>query len=316
MNLIISIITVFHLLRIIKKKYPLRLKSKILIFLGICLPIMDYIIRYYRDEPILSSLTVLFQSFPYQMMVWGVLALLYWIYKRNFRKAGVLLLPLVGMLFYISITALTTEKIYFLKPFSDIYISFNLIKPGYIFPLLLILLLWIVKRWLGFSAKKISYFSIHIIILSILISVFFKTYTFFTLPDSFSKNSNILITPTDHLLVNWNAIELNGRDYYVSTFRFLYGWNTDVKKYPLSNDYELLQSILIYPDILAYYSSSFQVPVVKTSVKNENLLVEIRELSPLSDIFWMNRLTLERNRTGHVLQLNKNYKTFAQPLDL
>lgn len=316
MNLVISVVFISHLFKVIQKKYTLRFKSRFLILLGTILPSVDYVIRYYREEPILSSVTVLFQSLPYQGLFWGILALFYWIYKRSFHKAGVLLLPIAGMALFIFLASFTPEKIYFLKPFSEFYISLNLIRSGYLLPLLLIFLLWTVKRWSRFLRRRFNSLSISIVILSLLVAVCFKTYTYFTLPDGFTKSSNLILAPSDHFMVNWNAVELNGKGYYFSTYRILSGWNTDIKIYPVSNDYDLLQSILIYPELLTYYNSAFQVPVVKTSVKNENLLVEYTELTDLNDILWMDYLVVERNRRGQVLQSKKNYKFFNWNLEI
>lgn len=316
MNLIISVIIVFHLFRVLRKKFSLKFKSKFLIILGVCLPSIDYFIRYLHNEPIFSSLRVVFQSLPYQTLFWGMLALLYWIYKRNFHKAGVLLLPLTGMIFYFAVTAFTPEKIYFLQPLSDLYISFNLIRSGYILPFFLITVLWFAKRWIGVSATQVSQFSLYVVAGSLLVSLVFKTYTYLSLPDSFTKSSSISISPADHSLVNWNAIELNGREYYISFFRLLSGWSSEMKTYPISNDYELLQSILLSPEILCFYSTAFQTPIAKISVKNENLHLEISELSPLKDLLWMDRLILERNRTGHILQSTRSYKSLSWELNL
>jgi len=309
MNILICLITVRHIIINWEIKYSVPRKSSLLIYVGVLAPLGDYILRIFLGEIWFQTSGLIFHSFAYHVLFWGLIALLHWVYWRNIKQAITWLVPLLGLLLYAIFSTFSTEMNPFLAPFSKSSVSLNWVNAGYLIPLILIAILWITKKWNRLSRLAISRISLSIVLLFVVFFGAVQMNIKRMVTDSFTQTRNINITPANFVPLDWDVVAYQENRYQVSHYNLIKGWRREANDKDAFHNFEMSQSILLNPRIFQIYSTTFKNPVISTSVQNETMMIEISELIPSSEILWVDNLQLIINRTGQIIDYNVDYRT-------
>ena len=309
MNIVISLIT-FQCLRLNwEVKRPISTKSSILIILGIIAPLGDYILRIILGEIWFQTSGLVFHSFIYHGLLWGVMALLHWVYQRNIRQAVIWLLPLTGLFTYFIFTVLSTEALPFFSPLSDIRLSLNWVNSGHLIPLILAVAFWITKKWTHLNRVLISRVSLGIFLVYIISMGTIQINIKRMLAETPIQNSMVNITPARFLPLDWDVVTYANNHYQVRRYQLVNGWIDEVLEPDAFHNFDMSQNALRDPKIFRIVSSAFKNPVISTTIQNETMMVEISEVVPSSEILWIDNLQLIINRTGQLVDYHVDFRT-------
>ncbi len=307
MSILICFLSVFHFICIIQKRVFISKTTKGFIYLGVFLPIGDYILRFILGEEWFQSGNLIFHSFFYQAFFWSIIALLYWVYTRDFKGVFRFYLPLSGLFANMLFCLFSTENLAFFAPLYKTGFHFDLINAGYIIPLTVMLILWATKHWSELSAITISRLSFGFLVFFLLVVSIIKQNAANNLTDDFKDVKNINITPANNLQTEWNVAAYRDGMYLVGRYHFVQGWQGEIKKEAAFDDLEISQNILHDPTIKHLYFNAFKNPVIKMELQNEVIGVTISELRPSVEPLWVKQIQIIKNRSGQIMDINTNF---------
>ncbi|MCP4757015.1 MAG: hypothetical protein GY866_39635 [Proteobacteria bacterium] len=307
MNTIICIFSVYYFFKLVDKRISIGIGSKVLIYMGILMPIGDYVFRLVLGEIWFHTSGLIFHSFFYQGLFWSISALLFWVYRRDVKGAGRLLLPLVGLSIYALFTILGTESVAFLGPITLYSIHLDWIGSGYLIPLAVYILLLISKKWSDLSLYAIGRLSLGFLFLFFIYVGIVRYNIERSLDDSFQRHGSIVITPANSLQTVWNAVVKENNHYLSRKYHFIRGWQGEIQKHQISNDFEISQSVLLDPLVRLLYQNALKNPMLNADIQNEVLKVEISELFPSIEPLWIAKIKITKNRSGQLLDFSVDY---------
>ena len=309
MNILICLITIKSILTSWRFKNPITAKSGFLIYLGAVAPVGDYILRLVLGEIWFQTSGLIFHSVIYQGLVWSLFALLHWVYWRNIRQAVNCLLPLLGLLAYTVFTILSTEAMPFFAPLSHAKVSFNLVNAGYLIPMVLAIMLRTTIKWIRLNNLIVSRISLSILLIFIVSMGLAQLNIKRTSSNVFSTTSELTIIPTGILPYSWAVVSLQDFQYQVGRYNLFKGWDKEIDTKHAFLNFKMAQNALLDPRIFLIYVSAFKNPVISASIQNETMMVDISELTPYSELWWVDRLQIIINKTGQFVDYNIDYRT-------
>jgi len=303
MNVLISALTLFSLYHFREESKKLHRNAWLLMLTGTLLPSLDYLYSIIFKLPGIVWGPLWFHSPFYLATGLSVIALWIWVYTRSWQKAVQSYWPLAGQLLYLALTSLSTERIPFLRPFDEGSFSADLVNQGYLFPGLLIVLLWFTKRWNGLKTRKLCLISLGVIPLFLLLSFGIRVVAFTHLPEPMEKAEVLSATPANILQSKWNVVSLKGGKYHYAQFNLFAGWSTEPAVLQSSNDSDLAQALLEDPHFKGLYVYQFKNPVISTKLLNEQLRIEISELVPLKEVIWNKAMVVTKNSSEQIVEV-------------
>lgn len=307
MNSVICFISAFHFFKLIQRKKFIKRKTRLLIYIGTIMPLGDYLLRLIRGDLWFFSGELIFHSFFFQSLFWTVIAFLYWVYAKDFKKALRAYFPLVGLLFYALFTFFSTEHLNFLSPFLNTTANIDWVNAGYIIPLIIVGLLWITKKWSELSTSAISKLSLLSLAMFMILVGFIRGNVVRDLVDDLRLAETISITPANSLQTEWNVVAYKDRRYFIGRYHFVQGWLGKIKEESAFDDFQISQNILRDPSIRGLYFNAFKNPVIKTELQNETISITISELIPSIEFLWVKEVQMVKNRSGRIMDLNVSY---------
>ena len=309
MNIVICAFAVHHVLILIQKRVTISRWSRSLLFLGIILPAGDYLLRFFIGEIWFQTGGLIFHSLIYQAFFWGTLTLLSWVYQRDVKKAGILLLPLVGLSLYVLFSIFSTEDLPFLSPFSLASFKLGWVNSGYLIPVVIFILLWVTSRWSEMSRKTTSILSISML----MIFITYSGISYYRINQqwqkSFPEAQIVSIVPSNHQQTTWRVVTCHQGSYLHSDFHFIQGQRGEIAEQPALSDSESSQLALLDPMIRVMFQRAFKNPVIQTNIQNESMNISISELLPLIEPVWIKQLQLRKNKSGQLVVFEINYGT-------
>lgn len=310
MNSLISIFALFEFFNLVKDRYYLQRRERGLIFLGALLPLLDYWFSFKADAYSSTFSYPYLHSFFFLSVSCFVVALIHWIYFRNVKKAGTLFFPLIGLSAFFFFTLFSTEQAAFFTPFSDRTFSFNWVLSGYAVPLLFTLLFFAFRFWSGIERNMASKGGLAFLFVFILIMGSFKGLIYLNLPNDFSREGQLQAEPLNLMQTRW-LITLKKNDHYVhQVFNLIGGFESNPKKSPLADEVDIFKTLLLEPALAQVYFQEFKNPVVSLSFVHDNILIEITELYPLTELVWIQSLSIIKNSSGQTIETKVQRKSF------
>ena len=304
MNILISALTLFSLYHYWGFARRLPKKAWWLALFGVFLPILDYLYCYFQAAPGLVETPLWFHSPFFVLMGLAVLASWTWIWTRSVRQAVQVFWPLVGLLLYLGLTVLSTDAVPMLRPFSEMSFSLGWVRGGYFFLTLLILLLWLSKRWTRLKTRTLCATSLALTLSFIGFSFAIQALITYNLPAELQSAKHLRMIPTDLFATRW-ALTTQKKDKYIrKNFSILSGWEQQTYITPVSNDFDLAQALLLDPQIRRLYIYQFKNPVMTTTLLNEQIRIEFNELTPLRELIWTKSIVIIKNASGPIETLD------------
>lgn len=310
MNSLICFLTVFHAVKLFQRRWFVSRKVRRLIFLGIFLPLSDYILRIILGELWFYSGNLVFHSFFYQMLFWSVLALLYWVKTREIESAIVFFFPVLGLFFYFLFSLLSTESLRFFTPFSDFTFHLGWINAGYFVPTVLALFLWGIKRWSEMSVENISRISLSVFAVFLITSGIVWNNAIGDMEKVAKGSELIRIKPSNSLHTEWDVTSYQNRVFKSGKYHFVQGWQGKMESVEAFGDFNLAQNVLLDPYIRSLYLKGFKNPILDVEIQNEVLKITIRELNPSIELLWLKQIQILKNDSGQIIDTTVNYGTF------
>lgn len=305
MNVPIAALTLFHLYHLLRDKRYLSKGSWILVLLGCLLPLVDYGVFLFSDAPGLFGVPLYFHSVFYLAPFLGVLSLWVWIGTRSARRAAQTFLPLLGLLLYGFLTLLSTERTPFLRPLTEASSSLDLINRGYLFPMVLILVLWGTKRWHALKTRTLSLSGLGILVGFLVFNGGLRLVMVGTLPEQMQDPDTFTCEPANILQTQWHVTSLKRDRYIFSSFTVFSGWDETPQVLLTSNDFELAQTLLLDPYFKAIYVHGFKNPLIETKYLSDAMRIKITELLPLRELYWNKVVTLTTGGSGQILEIER-----------
>ncbi|NQU64842.1 MAG: hypothetical protein HQ517_11270 [SAR324 cluster bacterium] len=309
MNIVVCVFACYYALNLIQKKITVSRGSRYLFYLGIVLPAGDYLLRFIIGEIWFQTEGLIFHSLIYQSLFWGVGALLSWIYLRDIKKAGRVLLPVAGLLVYTLFSVFGTENLSFLAPLSSHFFKLGWVNSGFLILVVVYTVLWIITRWSELSETTVS-------ILALFILLVFVTYAGISYnrivrewQKSFPKARVVSILPANHQQTLWNVVTRQQDTYSHGKFHFIRGQQGEITEHAELSDSEVSQMALLDPTIRVMFQKAFKNPVIQTNMHNESMLITISELLPLIEPIWIKRMQFRKNKSGQIVAFEIDYGT-------
>ncbi len=309
MNIVICFISAFHFFKLIQRKKFIQRNTRFLIYIGIIMPLGDYLLRLVLGDLWFYSGALIFHSFFFQIFFWTVIAILYWVYAKDIKGALKAYYPLVGLLLYALFTLFSTERLNFLNPFFSTTVNLDWVNAGYSIPLIIAGLLWVTKKWSELSASTISKFSLIGLTVFIVLVGFIRNNVVRDLVNDFRPAKTISIIPANNLQTEWNVVAYKDRQYVVGRYHFVQGWLGKIEEEPAFDDFQISQNILRDPSVRGLYLNAFKNPVIKTELQNEVISVTILELRPSIEFLWVKDAKMVKNRSGQIMDFSVRYGT-------
>jgi hypothetical protein len=309
MNIVVSAFVVYNVLNLIQKRLRISRWSRSLLYIGTVLPVGDYLLRFLIGEIWFQTGGQIFHSLIYQVLFWGVMGLLSWVYQRDVKKAGVFLLPLVGLLIYALFSVFSTESLPFLSPFSLVSFKLGWVNSGYLVPVIIFILFWFTSRWSEVSSRTTSMLALSVLV----IFITYSGISYFRINQdwqkSFPEAQIVSIVPVNHQQTMWRVVTCLNGSYFHSNFHFIQGQRGEIAEQPALNDSEASQLVLLDPMIRDIFRNAFKNPVIQTNIQNESMNITISELLPLIEPIWIKQLQLRRNKSGQLVVFEIDYGT-------
>jgi len=300
MNIPISLITLYCLARYLGRKNNLSRRRQILIIAGALLPLLDFLVLMIRGVEAYHYGELYFSSFFYQGFGWLVIAFFYWSYTKQIKNSLEFILPLAGLSWYFLFALLSTEAPPFFAPLSLSRFHLDWVKSGYLIPFILVVLVLFSYNWVKMSRKNLRILALGVVAFYVVVSGLMRLTVFSSISEELKQSKKLSIQPTSHVPIFWDVTAYENGRYRTVEYRLFLGASEE-KNVQGVNDLELLQSVLIDPEINRYYYS-FQNPLVKAEILNEQLSVEISELIPLQEIYWVNKLSFIKNQQSRLVE--------------
>ncbi len=309
MNIVVCAFAVYNVLNLIQERVTISRWSRSLLYLGIILPAADYLLRFLIGEIWFQTGGLIFHSLIYQAMFWGTLTLLSWVYQRDIKKAGILLLPLAGLLLYGLFSIFSAENLPFLSPFSLVSFKLGWVNSGYLIPVVIFILLWATTRWSEVSRKTTSILALSML----MIFVTYSGISYYRINQQWQKSfpdaQIVSIVPSNHQQTMWRVVTSHQGSYFHSDFHFIQGQRGEIAEQPALSDSETSQLALLDPMIRVMFRKAFKNPVMQTNIQNESMNISISELLPLIEPIWIKQLQLRKNKSGQMVVFEINYGT-------
>ncbi|MBU2513364.1 hypothetical protein KJ966_18645 [bacterium] len=309
MNSLICLLTVFHILALVQQKVFIAKGKRRLVYLGIVLPLGDYVLRFFLGELWFYSGNLIFHSFFYQGLFWCIVVLLFWIYSRDLRSSIKFLLPLSGLGFYYICSLFSTDELFFGAPFFSGSFHLDWISSGYLIPSVFALFLWLIKRWSEMSVKTISRLSLCVLAAFIIIAGIIRFKAENAAAEKVENYNALSIMPANSLLTEWSVVFYADKSYYSQRFHFVQGWQGQPEKAEAFDNFAVAQKVLNNPSIRRVYLYGFKNPIIKIEFQNEALFVTISEFKPLIDFLWIKQIKIIHSRSNQVVDMNVQYGT-------
>ncbi|MDT8447241.1 MAG: hypothetical protein RRB13_10165 [bacterium] len=304
MNALIAALTLFNLFHWTRDQKLLSKGSWALIFAGTLLPLLDYIAFLTSSEPGLFWMPLWFHSPFYLAALLSVISLWVWIGTRNLKRATQVFWPLAGLGVYLLLSLISTQRLPFLRPFSDFSFSLGLVNQGYLVVLSLTILLWVTKRWNRLKTITVCKASLAILVGFVLVNGVVRVLVLATLPEEMRQGERVSLQPANWFQSSWHVSSLKRDRYHYADFNLIGGWGP-TQMLQSSNDFELTQTLLLDPYFKSLYVHGFKNPVVETKYINDLLRVQITELWPLREVYWTRLLTLTKTSSGQILEIER-----------
>lgn len=309
MNAAAGLLTVYFFLTLIQQRFSVSTGSRLLLYLGIMLPTVDYILRFVIGERWFQTDGLVFHSVFYQALFWGVVTLLVWVYNRDLKRAARFLLPFVGFLVYVLFSVFSMEQVSFLTPLSSAAFSLGWILPGYLVPTVLLLLLLGIRLGSDLSKTVIS-------VLAMVLVIVFVGYAGISyhriqteLDRSLGDAPVVEIVPENHQQTIWRVVIREPGGYAYARFHFIRGQQNPFQSQQLDADRGLSESVLLDPMVRQIYWKSFRSPVIQVESQNKTLLITIRELLPLIEPLWVKQVRIVKDGAGRMIRFEADYGT-------
>lgn len=310
MNSLICFLTVFHIFKLLQNKLFVPKLSRRMIYLGIFLPLGDYLLRFWFGEIWFYSGNLIFHSFFYQAFVWSIIALLYWVYSRDLRATFRFYFPLVGLAAYLIFSVFGTEHLAFWSPFSNRSWHLDWINSGYVIPLSVAALLRLTKRWSEFSSITIARISLGVLVVFLVIIGAIRFNAQSDIPLEYRNLDMVNLLPANNLQTEWDVVSYRAGSYYAGRFHFVQGFPEEFEQIDAYDDYDAAQTIMLNPAIRNLVLNGFRNPQIKIEIQNEILKVSISELKPLVGLLWIKQATMTCNRSGMINEFHIRHGTF------
>ncbi len=309
MNSLICLLSAFHVLALLQTRLFISKVTKRLIYLGILLPLGDYILRFILGEIWFYSGDLIFHSFFYQGLFWLILAVLYWIYNHRIGPSIRILSPLLGLSFYFLFSLFTTESLNFFAPLFDIRIHWGWIYSGYLIPTVFALLLWLNKVFSKMTVLTISRFSLIMLVAFVAFAGIIRNNASNAVAQFKNDNAVVSLLPANSLLTEWHAIIYQNKNYQIRRYHFVQGWQGALEEQEAFRAFDDSQYALLHPSIRNLYRFGFRNPTIRVYFENETVLVTITELKPLIDFLWIKKVEIKQNHSGQIVDLEIFYGT-------
>jgi len=303
MNVLISALTVFSLYHFREESKKLDKKSWWLMLFGTLLPSLDYLQSAVFGLPGIVWTPLWFHSPFYLATGLLVIAIWVWVRIRSLSKAAQCFWPLAGQTLYLALTALSTERVPVLRPFYSGSYAADLVNQGYLFPALIILLLWVTKRWNGLKTRNICLTSLVIVPAFLVLNLGVRVVSFSQLPENLQGSEQVSATPANILQSKWNVVAFKEGKYHYQQLNLFSGWGTESHVLQASNDSDLTQALLEDPHLKGLYVFQFKNPVISTKLLNEQLRIEITELVPLKEVVWTKNMVVIKNSNEQIIDI-------------
>lgn len=310
MNSLICFLTVFHLFKLARRRLFVSKITRRLVYLGIFLPLGDYLLRMVRGDLWFFSGNLFFHSVPCHFLFWVVIALLFWVYSRDVLSSLRFLAPLLGLLCYMVFCLFSTEYLTFWAPVSEHGIRLNWVNSGYLIPSTVALLLQLSKRWSELSSVTVGRISIGVLVVFVSLAGFFRHNAISAIPEPHDSSGVQSVYPANILQTEWNTVVFHEGIYFSSRYHFVQGYQESFTSVEAFDDFETAQGVLVDQSIRRLYRFGFKNPVVSIQIQKEALQIAIKELYPAPELLWIQHAQIVRNRSGLILDYNSQYGTF------
>jgi len=301
MNVIIAALTLKFLFEHLSSiRIDVTTRIKVITYFGLLSPLGDYIIRYVNAVPLTQNTPIFFQSYIYQISFWSFIAFFNWVIFRDLKRALRYYSPVLGLMIYTLFTIFSTSKTPFLYPLFNRSIAFNLINSGYLFPLGILILLWIFKKILTRKTKLINWLALGFMALFVLFTMGTLGAIKTSLPEPFNKSEKVDIRPANHFHTRWIVIGDFQDKYYISNYQVLRGWEEEIQSRLKYQDIDLVQNLLMNPKIRSLYFNVFNNPILNIEIQRENLYLEVIKPAPSFDLFWSDSAKIVLNNSGQI----------------
>ncbi len=309
MNIAATVFTVYYALNLLQKKVTISRWSRFLLYLGILLPVGDYLLRFILGEIWFQNEGLIFHSLTYQALFWFVAALLNWVYGRDIKKSRKLLLPLVGLLLYAGFSIFSMENLSFLAPFSSVSFGLGWVSPGFVFSTVVFAAIWVALLGSDLSETILSILALFTLIIFIAYSGFSYHRINRDLTTMIPDAGVVSITPVNHQQTMWQVTKRHRGKYYHTEFHFIQGQQGEVAEHPALADFDVSQMALLDPIIRGIYWKAFRNPVIQVDIQNESMQITVSELLPLIEPIWVKRIQLRKNKSGQTVLFEIDYGT-------
>lgn len=304
MNVLIATLTLFNLYHFAGGTARLSKGSWLLVFAGVLLPLLDYLYLWVGGQPGLYFTPLYFHNPFYVGGFCAIVALWVWVGTRRPKRAAQAFLPLAGLLLYLGLSLLSTQRLPYLRPFSEAAWSLDLVGQGYLFVVAITLSLWLTKRWTRLKTRVVCSSSLGLLLGFLLLQGAVKVVLVASMPAELTGADHFNAQPANLIQTKWNVASLKRDRYHFAQFNLFSGWNQP-QVLQTSNDFELAQALLLDPFFHGLYVFNFQNPVIETKYLNDLLRIEVTELWPLSEPFWTKSLLVTKTASGQVLQIER-----------
>ena len=309
MNVIIAAIALkFFFEHLNSIRIDVTTRIKVITYFGLLSPLGDYIIRYVNAEPLTQNTPIIFQSYIYQILFWSFIVLFNWVIFRDHKRALRYYSPVLGLTIYSLFTIFSTSKTPFLYPLFKKSISFNLINSGYLFPLGILILLWILKKVFTRKTKLMNWIALSFMGLFVLFTMGTLGAIKSSLPEPFNKSTKVDIRPANHFHTRWVVISDFQDKYYISRYQVLKGWDEEIENRIKYQDIDLVQNLLMNPKIRSLYFNVFNNPILNIEIQRENLFLNVIKPAPSFDLFWSDSAMIVLNNSGQIKTFRITYK--------
>lgn len=310
MSIPITLITIYNLFVLFRRRVFTSARSRFLIYLGAVLPVGDYVTRLTFGEVWFQTNGFIFHSFFYQGLFWGVAAILHLSYFHDIKRGLQTLFPLLGLLIYFGLTIFSSESVLFFRPFSDFRIQMNLMSNGYVIPLIISIIFLISRKWSDVSTSFASKVSIGILIGLIVYSGIVRLQVERLIAGKIDLSRVVSLTAVNQAKTLWYVVSQNGSEYHGSEYHIFQGWQEDTRVRQLYEDVDEAQVALLDPAVKRVYLNDFRNPVIQVDSETEYSEVNITEFVPLREIFWVKKASLRRNKSGQIISFDIDYGSF------
>jgi len=309
MNIVITVFSLFFLLKLIRRKVPVSRKSRFMLYLGVVSPGLDYLLRFAWGEIWFQTEGLIFHSLIYQTVFWGIVALLVWVYTRRLRIAAGFLLPLAGLMLYALFCCLSTESVTFLAPLSKAAFNLGWITAGYIVPTVLMLIFWLVLLFSDLPETPLSMGALLALVVFVGYAAISYSRINRSLAAVFPESDIVSVFAENHQQTMWRVVAFRNSRYLHTRFHFVQGQYGDVRELKVLNDGDTAQSALLDPAVRMLFQRAFRNPLIQVDVQNESMLISISELVPLIEPLWIKQLQIRKGGSGWIEHVEVVYGT-------